>query len=78
MEQFLDSNGIDISYCRVQGYDGAGAVASKSQDVAAHFLRTNYKVLHTHCSCRRLNLAVAASCGEQYIRNLMTNIKGAS
>ena len=72
---FLDSNGIKISDCRGQGYDGAGAVAGKNQGLAAHFLRINSKALYTHCSWHRLNLAVVASCEEQHIQNLMTNIK---
>ena len=72
--EFLDSNGIDISDCMGQSYDGAGAVAGKNQGLDAHFLRINSKALYTYCSCHRLNLAVVASC-EQRIRNLMTNIK---
>ena len=67
IKEFLDSNGIDISYCRGQGYDGAGAVAGKNQGLAAHFLGINSKALYTNCSCHRLNLAVVASCGEQRI-----------
>ena len=67
IKEFLDSNGIDISYCRGQGYDGAGAVAGKNQGLAARFLRINSKTLYTHCSCHGLNVAVVASCGEQCI-----------
>ena len=75
IKELLDSNGIDISHCRGQGYDGGGVVAGKNQGLTAHFLRINSKVLYTHCSCHRLNLAVVTSCGEQRIRNLMTNVK---
>ena len=75
IKEFLDSNGIDISDCRGQGYNGAEAVAGKNQSLAAHFFRINSKALYTHYSCHRLNLAVVASCGEQHIRNLMTNIQ---
>ena len=69
------SVGIDISDCRGQGYDGAGAVAGKNQGLSAHVLRVNPKALYTHRFCHRLNLVVVASCGEQRVRNLMTNIK---
>ena len=75
IKEFLDSNGIDISDCKGQGYDSAEAVAGKNQGLAAHFLRINSKALYTHCSCHRLNLAVVTACGEQRIQNLMTNIK---
>ena len=33
------------------------------------------QALYTHRFCHRLNLVVVASCGEQRVRNLMTNIK---
>ena len=75
IKEFLDSNDIDISDCRCQSYDIAGAVAGKNQGLAAHFLKINSRALYTHCSCRCLNLAVVASCWEQRIRNLIRNIK---
>ena len=75
IKEFLVSFGTDISDFRGQGYDGAGAVSGKNQGLSAHVLRVNPKALYTHCSCHRLNLAVVASCGEQRVRNLMTNIK---
>ena len=75
IKEFLVSVGIDISDCRGQGYDGAGAAAGKNQGLPAHVLRENPKALYTHCSCHRLNLAVAASCREQRVQHLMTNIK---
>ena len=75
IKEFLDSNGIDISDCRAQDYDGAAAFPANNQGLAAHFRRINSKELYTHCSYHRLNHAVVASCGEQSIPNLMTNIK---
>ena len=75
IDEFLASVGINISDCRGQGYDEAGAVAGKKQRLSEHVLRVNPKALYTHCFCHRLNLAVVASCGEQRVRNLMINIK---
>ena len=69
------SNGINILDCRGQGYDGARSVAVKNQGVAAYVFRLNSMVFYTHYCCHRLILAVAAFCGEQRIRNLMTNSK---
>ena len=37
IKEFLDSNGIDISDCRGQSYDGAG----KNQGLTAHVFRIN-------------------------------------
>ena len=45
IKEFLDGNGIDISGCRGQGYDGAAAVAGNNQGLAAHFRRINSKEL---------------------------------
>ena len=39
-----------------------------------HVLRVNPKALYTQCFCHRLNLAVEDYCGEQPVRDLMTNI----
>ena len=72
---FLDSNGIDISDCRDQGFNGPRAFAGENQVVAVHALGINSKALYTHCPCHRLTLALVASCGEQCIWNLVTNIK---
>ena len=75
IKEFLVSVGIDIYDCRGKGYDGAGAVAGKNKRLSVHVLRVNPKILYTRCSCYSLNLAVIASCGEERVRNLMTNIK---
>ena len=61
------SVGIDISDCRGQGYDVAGAVAGKNEGLSVHVLRINPKALYRHCSCHRLNLVLVASCGEQRV-----------
>ena len=75
INEFLDSVGVDISNCRGKSYDEVGTVAGKDQGLSAHVLRVNPKALYTHCSCHGLNLALAASFGEQRVPNLMTNIK---
>ena len=75
IKEFLVSVGIDISDCRWVGYVGAGAAAGKNQGLSAHVLRVNFKALYTHCCCHHLNLPAVASCGEQTVRNLMSNIK---
>ena len=54
IREVLVSVGIDISDCREQGYDGAGALASKKQGLSVHVLRVNPEALYTHFSCHRL------------------------
>ena len=36
---WLKSNGIDVSYCRSQTYDGAGNMAEKQNRAAQNFLK---------------------------------------
>ena len=38
--ELLKSNGIDISYCRSQTYDGAGNMAAKQNGAALNFIET--------------------------------------
>ena len=38
--ELLKSNGIDISYCRSQTYDGAGNIAAKQNGAALNFIET--------------------------------------
>ena len=64
IKEFLVSVGKDISDCRGQGYDGAGAVAYKNQGLSAHVLIVNVKAPYTHFSCHRLNLAVVPLVGK--------------
>ena len=75
INELLDSNGVDRLDCRCHSYDGAAAIAGKSEGLAPHVLGINSKALYTHCSGCPLTFAIVASCEEQRIRNLMANIK---
>ena len=71
INEFLGSVGLDILDCPGQGYDGAG----KDKGLQAQIRGVNPKALYTHCESHRLNLAVAASCKEQQVRNVIEQIK---
>ena len=66
---------LDINNCCGQGYDGATSVSGHINGLSAHILRINEKAVYTHCYSHRLNLAVAASCSIQYVRNVLDQIK---
>ena len=66
---------LDINNCCAQGYDGAASVSGHINGLSAHILRINEKVVYIHCYSHRLNLAVAASCSIQYVRNVLDQIK---
>ena len=66
---------LDIMDCRGQCYDGAGNMAGKYSGVASRILEINDQALFTHCASHRLNLAVAASCKLQCIKNMMEFVR---
>ena len=61
---------LHINNCRGQGYDGAVSVFGH---IKCH--RINEKGVYTNCHSHRLNLEVAGSCGIQYVRNILDQIK---
>ena len=56
-------------------YDGAASVSGHINGLLAHILIINEKAVYTHCYSYQLNLAVAASCSIQYVRNALDQIK---
>ena len=74
----LEELSLDISNCRGQGYDDAGAVSGHINGCSSHILRLNRKALYTHCFSYRLNLVICASCTVLSVRNTMDHIKDIS
>ena len=74
----LSSFGLNLQNCRVQGYDGAGAVSGHVNGLSALILRENSKSLYTHRASHRLNLVTGTSCKISSVRNLMDLIKDIS
>lgn len=70
----LVSIGIDITYLRGQGYDGAASMSGKYNGVQAHILKLHPLAVYTHCAAHCLNLAVSSSCEIIDIRNCMGTI----
>ena len=66
---------LNISDCRGQGYDGAGAVAGHTRGLSARILGINNKAIYTHCYSHRLNLAICNSCSVPLVRNALGQIK---
>ena len=66
---------LDIRNCPGQGYDGASSVSGYINALSAQILRINEKAIYTNCHSHRLNLAVAAFCNIQIVRNVLDQIK---
>ena len=66
--------GLDPSYIRGQGYDGAGNMAGKCMGAAACTQRKYQKAVCVHCTSHTLNLCVVAACEVQSIKNMMATL----
>ena len=71
----INSLGLDISNCRGQGYDGAGAMSGYKNGCSAHILNLNRKALYTHCFSHRLNLSVSQCSKIIAIDNMMSDVQ---
>ena len=67
----IDEIGLIISNCRVQCYDGAGAVSGFKNGASAIILRLNRLAIYTHCFSHRLNLAVAKNFQVVSVNNML-------
>ncbi|KAJ8024838.1 52 kDa repressor of the inhibitor of the protein kinase [Holothuria leucospilota] len=67
----LRSYGLDTSYLRGQGYDGAGNMSGRIRGTAALIQKEIPTAFYVHCNAHILNLCIVRSCELQPIRNLM-------
>ena len=67
--------GLDMSFCRGQGYDGAANMSGKCAGAAARITRQFPKAPYVHCGSHLLNLCVASACGIQVVRNMMGHVR---
>ena len=67
----LQSNSIDISKCRGQGYDGASCMSSQKVGVQSRIKALSPLALYMHCRCHVLNLSIASVCSIPVIKNMI-------
>ena len=66
---------LDLMNCKGQGYDGAGVMAEKVNDIV---LQSNKLALYTHCHSHRLDLVVSSLIRIIGFRNVIDTIKAIS
>ena len=71
----ISSLGLDMSFCRAQGYDGAGNMAGKCIGAATRIQEKYPKAIYVHCASHILNLCVASSCKIQVVQNMMNTVR---
>ena len=72
---FLLQLGLDISLCRGQGYDGAGAMAGKLRGCQALFRAEVPEAKYFHCTSHQLNLALSKACTVPEIHRMVECLK---
>lgn len=65
----LGSIGVNLSYLRGQGYDGASAMRGLFSGVQAIIKQSYSLALYIHCCSHSLNLAISDACDVKSIRN---------
>jgi len=71
----LKKYGIDISYLRGQGYDGAASMSGKLNGVQAKIREKHPTALYVHCCNHVLNLVLSKSCTVPSIRNALSTVQ---
>ena len=66
---------LNIRNCRGQGYDGASNMSSVRHGTQALLLEECLLAVYTHCRAHCLNLAIAHSCDQPLIRNMLGTLK---
>ena len=66
----VEKLGLDPTFLRGQGYDGAGNMAGRVQGAAAHILKRFPAAHYVHCGSHALNLCIVSACKQQNIRNM--------
>ena len=72
--KFVEKLGLNMEFCRGQGYDGAGNMAGRVSGAAARIQANNKNAIYVHCGSHILNLCIASSCQMQLVRNMMDNV----
>ena len=65
---------LDPHQIRGQSYDGASVMSSEMAGVQAKIKEVSPQAVYTHCYSHCLNLAIAASCNIQEVRNIISII----
>ena len=68
----LQRNGIDLSKCRTQAYDGASSMSSKASGDVSVVKKEQPLAEYTHCRNHILNLAISYACKNESIKKIYT------
>ena len=61
--------GVDVSFLRGQGYDGAASMTGKFRGAQAVIQQTNPLAIYSHYAAHNFNLVVSDACGVPLVRN---------
>ena len=75
IKQFVGDCGLDLSLCRGQGYDGAGAMAGALNGCQALLKAEVPQATYYHCSSHQLNLILSKACTVPEIHRMVSSLK---
>ena len=70
----LQKNGIDLSRCPAQAYDGASAMISEASRAISLIKKEKPLAEYAHCRNHILNLAISYACKNQSTKKFMDNL----
>ena len=73
--KFVEDIGLNMEFCRGQGYDGAANMVGKCSGAAAIITSKVPKIPYVHCGSHLLNLCIASACNIQLVRNMMAHVR---
>ena len=73
--QALSNLGLDPKMCRVQAYDGAGAMSGGHNGCAKLFQDVSPRAIYFHCASHELNLALSHASKVTKIVNMVSALK---
>ena len=73
--KFVEDIGLNMEFCRGQGYDGAANMVGKCSGAAAIITSKFPKIPYVHCGSHLLDLCIASACNIQLVRNMMAHVR---
>lgn len=67
--------GLDVSFLRGQGYDGAASMSGKVRGAHAFIQQDNPLAVYSHCAAHNFNLVVTDTCNIPLIRNSLGTLE---
>ena len=76
--KMMEELGVNCENIRGQGYDGGGSMAGVRKGASSIIFKKYPLATYIHCCSHLLNLAIASSCSQPLVRNMMGSVSEVS